>query len=29
MEMETLYKVSSQGIGHNTIRASQKSFEDL
>ncbi len=29
MEMETLYKASSQDVGHNTMRALQKSLEDL
>jgi hypothetical protein len=29
MEMETLYKTSNQSIGHNIMRASQKSPKDL
>jgi hypothetical protein len=29
IEIETLYEASSQGVGHNTTRASQKPLEDL
>jgi hypothetical protein len=29
LEMEILYKVSSQGVGHNSMRTLQKSPKDL
>jgi len=29
MEMGTLYKASSPGVGHSTMKTLQKLFEDL